>query len=63
MEIGPGLVTIHCDGAEDLLRQLVLLVHTADTAFDALDARLTIPPRRAPGRASAPGEGKESATA
>ncbi len=63
IEIGPGLVTIQCAGAEDLLRQLVLLVHTADTAFDALDAGLTNQPRRAPGRASAPGDGKQAATA
>lgn len=50
VRIEPGLVTIRCISAEDLLRQLVLLVHSADADLDALEAKLeTAPRRRAPG--------------
>ncbi|MBM3795953.1 MAG: hypothetical protein FJW31_18275 [Acidobacteria bacterium] len=51
IEISPGVVTIRCTSAEDLLRQLVLLVNAADVDFEAMEAKLeTAPPRRSPGR-------------
>ena len=49
IELTAGLLTIHCDDIEDLLRQLVLLAKTADTDYERLGALIEASvPRRSP---------------
>jgi hypothetical protein len=47
IQIAAGLLTIRCNGIENLLRQLVLLAKMADTDFTSLRALIEAPvPRR-----------------
>jgi hypothetical protein len=49
IQLAAGLLTIRCNGIEDLLRQLVLLAKMADTDFAGLRLLIEAPaPRRSP---------------
>ena len=49
IQLTPGLLIIHCNDMEDLLRQLVLLAKTADIDYESLRALIEAPiPRRSP---------------
>ena len=61
IQLTAGLLTIHCDDIEDLLRQLVLLAKTADTDYERLRALIEAPvARRSPASETKAASGKLS---
>ena len=49
IQLTAGMLTIRCDGMEDLLRQLVLLAEMAHINYEDLRALIEAPvPRRSP---------------